>query len=132
MEKWKTAVGDTFVSKVDLKLLSVRTDTPTSSAASDNTTNIPCSQGTYLSRPIELSNPPAFELSYFPSSALPSDPAARFADLFLTRPRWKAEDIAPFLEDIVVDNKDRDRLLLKYARAITDKEGVWYTTRTKT
>lgn len=62
---------------------------------------------------------------------MPPDPAARFADLFLTRARWKAEEIAPFLADIVVDHKERDKLLLKYARAITDSEGVWYTTRAR-
>ena len=89
------------------------------------------SQGNYISRATEFDDPPVYELLYFPSSALPSDPAARFTDLFLTRPRWKAEEIAPFLADIVVDAKDRDRLLLKYARAITDSEGVWYTTRAK-
>lgn len=71
------------------------------------------------------------ELVYFPASSLPADPAARFADLFLTRTRWKADEITPFLADIVVDNKDRDRLLLKYARAVTDSEGVWYTARVK-
>lgn len=35
------------------------------------------------------------------------------------------------MADIVVDNKERDKLLLKYARAITDAEGVWYTARAK-
>jgi sister chromatid cohesion protein DCC1 len=57
------------------------------------------------------------------------EPAARFADLFLTRKKWKAEEIAPFLADIALNAKDRDKLLLKYARAITDKTGIWYTAR---
>lgn len=70
-------------------------------------------------------------LTYFPASDLPSDPAGRFADLFLTRARWKAEEISPFLSDIVVDNKERDKLLLKYARGITDSQGIWYTARAK-
>ena len=70
-------------------------------------------------------------LSYFPASELPSDPAGLFADLFLTRTRWKADEISPFLSDIVVDNKERDKLLLKYARAVTDSQGIWYTARTK-
>ncbi|KAL1747723.1 sister chromatid cohesion protein Dcc1 [Schizophyllum fasciatum] len=68
-------------------------------------------------------------LRYFPSSALPVDPAARFAELFLTRARWKGDEIAPFLADIAVDAKERDRLLLKYARATTTPEGIWYTAR---
>jgi sister chromatid cohesion protein DCC1 len=55
----------------------------------------------------------------------------RFADLFLTRERWKAEDIKPYLSDIAVDTKDLDKLLLKYARASTDKDGLWYTARAR-
>jgi len=55
----------------------------------------------------------------------------RFADLFLTRGRWKAEDIKPYLSDIAVDTKDLDKLLLKYARALTDKDGSWYTARAR-
>ncbi|KAI0344567.1 hypothetical protein BDW22DRAFT_1060919 [Trametopsis cervina] len=109
IQKWKTAVGDTFESKVDLKLLS----------------------GNFLARTPSLSHLSSSELLYFPASELPEDPAARFTDLFLARSRWKAEEITPFLADIVVDNKDRDRLLLKHARAITDVDGVWYTARAK-
>ncbi|CAL1707413.1 unnamed protein product [Somion occarium] len=105
LAKWKSAVGDTFETTITLDLLLAN----------------------YLSSLSTLTG--ATELTYFPSSALPTDPAARFTDIFLTRPRWKAEDISPFLEDIVVNNKERDKLLLKYARAITDKEGVWYTAR---
>lgn len=57
------------------------------------------------------------------------DPAPRFADLFVTRSRWRGEEIAPFLSDIAVDSKERDKLLLKFARATTDPQGVWYTAR---
>jgi sister chromatid cohesion protein DCC1 len=60
---------------------------------------------------------------------LPTDPAMQFADLFLTCKHWKAEDIKPYLSDIVVDTKDLDKLLLKYARALTDKDGSWNTAR---
>jgi sister chromatid cohesion protein DCC1 len=68
-------------------------------------------------------------LTYFPHSALPFDPAARFVELFLTRQRWKHEEIEPFLLDIAVNSKERDKLLLKHARALTNTEGVWYTAR---
>lgn len=68
-------------------------------------------------------------LTYFPSSSLPVEPAPRFADLFLTRERWRSDDIAPFLADIAVNNKERDKLLLKFARATTDSTGVWFTAR---
>jgi sister chromatid cohesion protein DCC1 len=59
-----------------------------------------------------------------------TDPALHFADLFqvLTRERWKAEHINPYLSDIAVNTKDLDELLLKYARALTDKDGSWYYT----
>lgn len=70
-------------------------------------------------------------LTYFPSSALPSDPTARFSDLFLTRPRWRAADIAPFLADIVTDSKERDKLLFKYARTVPEDGGVVYVARAK-
>ncbi|KAJ7228583.1 sister chromatid cohesion protein Dcc1 [Mycena pura] len=107
VQKWKVAVGDTFEAAVSLALLS----------------------GNYLvssqAGPLDSSD----MLTYFPSSDLPVDPSSRFADLFLTRPRWKAEDIVPFLSDIAVSSKDRDKLLLKYARAITDSQGLWYTKR---
>ncbi|CCM05006.1 uncharacterized protein FIBRA_07205 [Fibroporia radiculosa] len=109
MQRWRKAVGDSFEAEVSLNLLS----------------------GNYLSQVDTLRDSPTAMLTYFPSSRLPIDPSARFTDLFLTRPRWKAEEIAPFLADIVVDSKERDRLLLKYTRAVTDSEGVWYTARTK-
>ena len=88
-------------------------------------------QGNYLTVPSPFSDPPMPLLAYFPASELPVDPAQRFTDLFLTRQRWKAGEIAPFLSDIVLDHKERDKLLLKYARAVTDSEGVWYTARAK-
>ncbi|GBE81571.1 hypothetical protein SCP_0313000 [Sparassis crispa] len=109
LSKWRNAVGDTFEMQVALDLLS----------------------GNYLSQLSPITDPPITLLVYFPSSSLPVDSAARFTDLFLTRPRWKAAEISPFLADIVVDSKERDRLLLKFARAVTDAEGVWYTARAK-
>ena len=68
-------------------------------------------------------------LVYFPSAALPSEPAARFADLFLTRAKWKADEISTFLNDVAVNNKERDKLLLKYCRAVTEGGVVMYTAR---
>ncbi|KAI0644549.1 sister chromatid cohesion protein Dcc1 [Trametes meyenii] len=109
LEQWKKAVGDTFEERVLLTLLS----------------------GNFLTSIEALSDPPVPLLTYFPCSALPVDPGARFAELFLVRPRWKAEEITPFLSDIAVDGKERDNLLLKHARAITEPGGVWYTARAK-
>lgn len=88
-------------------------------------------QGNYLTSADALSDPPASLLTYFPSAALPVEPGARFTELFLARPRWKGDEIAPFLADIAVDSKERDKLLLKHARALTDPQGIWYTGRAK-
>jgi sister chromatid cohesion protein DCC1 len=71
------------------------------------------------------------KVRYFPSADLPMDHAARFGSLFLARPRWRADEIAPFLSEIALDSKERDKLLLKYARAVTDGDGLWYTARTQ-
>lgn len=68
---------------------------------------------------------------YFPYTELPIDPAARFSELFLMRSRWKAQEITPFLDDISVNTKERDKLLLKFARALTDSGVVFYTARTR-
>ncbi|KAG1802728.1 sister chromatid cohesion protein Dcc1 [Suillus plorans] len=105
LKKWKNVVGDTFESSVKLSLLS----------------------GDYLRNLSSIGEEAS--LTYFPSSALPVDPAARFVELFLTRQRWKHEEIEHFLLDIAVNSKERDKLLLKHARALTDTEGVWYTAR---
>ncbi|KAG1775347.1 sister chromatid cohesion protein Dcc1 [Suillus placidus] len=104
-KKWKNVVGDTFESSVKLSLLS----------------------GDYLRNLSSIGEEAT--LTYFPSSALPVDPAARFVELFLTRQRWKHEEIEHFLLDIAVNSKERDKLLLKHARALTDTEGIWYTAR---
>ncbi|KAF9495387.1 hypothetical protein BDN71DRAFT_1447540 [Pleurotus eryngii] len=110
LEKWKTVVSDKFEDLVEMELLSgnVLLSASTMSAYGDDATTT---------------------LQYFPASQLPTDPPARFAELFLTRTRWRTDDITPFLSDIAVNTKDRDRLLLKYARAVNDKDGIWYTAR---
>ncbi|KAF8640021.1 hypothetical protein AX17_001265 [Amanita inopinata Kibby_2008] len=109
LAKWKAAVGDSFESAVSLDLLSGN------HIVSDALGTVPESQ----------------MLTYFPASVLSVDPAARFAELFLVRPRWKEEEISPFLVEIALDAKERDKLLLKYCRAITEAGTVWYTARTQ-
>lgn len=84
-------------------------------------------QGNYIEA--ESLGAPETSLKYFPASMLPMDPAARFSDLFLTRSKWKVEDLSPFLSDIAVNSKERDKLLLKYCRAVTDSQGIRYTAR---
>ncbi|KAL5523641.1 hypothetical protein ACEPAG_7814 [Sanghuangporus baumii] len=104
MKRWRAAVGDSFEDRISLSLL----------------------QGNYVLTGQSATTSSA--LSYFPSSELPISPADRFTELFLVQPKWKAADIVPFLNDIVVDSKDRDKLLMKFARSITDKDGVTYYT----
>lgn len=86
-------------------------------------------QGNYLSNPSSFDLSPT--LTYFPCSELPLEHPARFADLFLMRTRWRAVDISPFLVDCAVDKKEREKLLLKYARATTEGKDVFYTARAK-
>ncbi|KAG8720777.1 hypothetical protein FRC08_018236 [Ceratobasidium sp. 394] len=112
LEEWREQVGDLFAAHVDVALL----------------------EGNCLSTPI-LASRAAIDgissnmLSYYPRSALPSDPAQRFQSLFLTRAKWKVEEMHTYLEDIAVDKKERERLLLKYTRQITEPDGVWATAR---
>ncbi|KAH9914024.1 uncharacterized protein B0H18DRAFT_1125886 [Fomitopsis serialis] len=56
LTKWRKSVGDTFESEVSVDLLS----------------------GNYLTQTDVLKEPPIVVLTYFPSSQLPIDPAARF------------------------------------------------------
>ncbi|KAH9482726.1 Sister chromatid cohesion protein DCC1 [Psilocybe cubensis] len=103
---WKKLAGDTFEPSVSLKLL----------------------EANYIET-IDTMGNGASVLRYFPASELPVDPAARFSDLFLTRSIWRGEEISPFLSDIAVNSKERDKLLLKYCRTVTGPEGIRYTAR---
>ncbi|CAE6401006.1 unnamed protein product [Rhizoctonia solani] len=111
MERWKEQVGDMFTEHIDITLL----------------------DGNYLSTPLLHTKygEPSNTLLYYPRSSLPTDAAQRFQALFLTRSKWKVEDIGVYLEDIAVDKKERDRLMLKYTRQITEPDGVWATARVR-
>ncbi|CAE6438352.1 unnamed protein product [Rhizoctonia solani] len=111
MERWKEQVGDMFTEYIDITLL----------------------DGNYLSTPVLHTKygEPSNTLLYYPRSALPTDAAQRFQALFLTRAKWKMEDIGVYLEDIAVDKKERDRLMLKYTRQLTEPDGVWATARVR-
>ena len=126
MTNWNTAVGDTSISNTSRKLLTVGIihsfGAQEPSITDENRDNYLCIPSFSSSNSL---------IPYFPCAELPTDPAIRFADLFLMRKRWKAEHIKPHLSDITVDSKDLDKLLLKYARALTDKDGSWYTARAR-
>ncbi len=57
------------------------------------------------------------KVRHFPASALPRDPAARFAALFAARGRWVRADLEPYLAGMCVPGCTAESLLLKYARA---------------
>ncbi|KAG8864458.1 hypothetical protein FRB96_004961 [Tulasnella sp. 330] len=109
LDKWKTAVGDAFENHVKLDLLAGNFV----SITSDGNTSI-------------------MGYKYFPASELPTNPSQRFTDLFLTRKSWRLDELGPFLHDIAVDKKERDKLLMKFTRTSTDSDGVvWYSARVK-
>ncbi|KAG0371289.1 sister chromatid cohesion protein Dcc1 [Gamsiella multidivaricata] len=63
-------------------------------------------------------------------SHLPVDPAARFTALFEIKNKWEAQEIRPFLRDLVLDEKKLDILLLKHARSVKQAGGgVIYSSR---
>ena len=41
-------------------------------------------------------------LKYFPVDRLSKDPARRFAELFVKRPRWQVKDLQPYLAGLKV------------------------------
>ncbi|OXC69997.1 sister chromatid cohesion protein DCC1 [Cryptococcus neoformans Ze90-1] len=110
MSEWQEEVGETWREYTDLKLL----------------------EGEYLLSPPPLSalsfTSPSPLLSYFPLASLPLQPAERFAELFLTRQRWRPEEMAPFLRGLTRDgdNKGRDKLVAKFVRIVKEKDGTWW------
>ncbi|KAK9760770.1 Ctf8p and Ctf18p associating protein [Basidiobolus ranarum] len=50
-------------------------------------------------------------ITYVPISSLPTDPAGRFRQLFLLKPRGAAHEILPYISDLAIGKK-RDALLL--------------------
>ncbi|KAG8895615.1 hypothetical protein FRB99_000427, partial [Tulasnella sp. 403] len=97
--KWREQVGDTFEHHVNMDLLS-------GNYVELTDTDIPAG-GRATRQP---------RLKYFPASDLPANPSQRFADLFLTKKSWRGAELTPFLQDIAVDKKERDRLLMKFTR----------------
>jgi len=54
----------------------------------------------------------------------------RFMALFEVKAKWEAQEIRPFLRDLVLDEKKLDILLLKFARSVKQPGGgVIYSSR---
>ena len=60
---------------------------------------------------------------HFSERDLPETPAERFTILFKTRPKWKEEDITPYLMNILAPNQKLSALFLKYARSSKNENG---------
>lgn len=77
-------------------------------------------QGHYLTFPVPPTQPsdsiPAM-VQHFDASDLPLDPSTRLQYLFLKRSQWTLQELTPFLDEIAIDAKKRDAILLKYARS---------------
>ncbi|CAG0886050.1 unnamed protein product [Cyprideis torosa] len=72
----------------------------------------------------DVANPPV--IWYFPSWSLPELPQRRFQVLFEEKPEWTADEIRPYLQDIVSPSVSADKLLLKYARMFKTNEVKMY------
>ncbi|KAI8974646.1 sister chromatid cohesion protein Dcc1 [Pilobolus umbonatus] len=70
-------------------------------------------------------------IQYFPVYELSTDPSQRFATLFAEKPLWGSEEITPFLIDLAPNQKERDKLLLKYTRTRKTKDSILYGSRVK-
>lgn len=108
LAEWREQAGDAWSSHVSLDLLT----------------------GDYLLRdpPPSALAPPCPLIEYFPVHTLPSHAPTRFSDLFLTRQRWRPDEMTPFLRGLYPDgdSKARDKLVAKYIRVVKEKEGVWW------
>ena len=124
--EWRNEVGETWEELVHIDLLEVRTSCTHLHAIVANV------QGDCL---IDSASPGApAKMIPFPSHALPLHAATRFADLFLTRPRWRPDDMAPFLRGLTRDGdaKELDKLVVKHVRVVKEKEGTWWYPRRTT
>lgn len=85
---------------------------------------LPKTQGHILTFPAPPTQPSPSNpsmIQHFAASDLPIDAASRLQHLFQKREQWTLVELSPFLDDIAVDAKKRDAILLKYARTTTAK-----------
>ncbi|XP_065843261.1 sister chromatid cohesion protein DCC1-like isoform X2 [Oscarella lobularis] len=60
---------------------------------------------------------------HYAARDLPRNATQRFATLFKTKPKWRLEDLEPYISDLASDKQSMNALLLKYARTSTDNRG---------
>lgn len=71
---------------------------------------------------VDMKNHPPV-IWHFSEQDLPDTPAERFTLLFKARPKWKEDDITPYLKNILGPNQKMSSLFLKYARSSKDENG---------
>ncbi len=78
--------------------------------------------------PLSTITKPSKIIVYFPLHNLPLHAPTRFADLFLTRQKWRPEEMIPFLRGLTRDGdkKELDKLVAKFVRVVKEREGVWW------
>ncbi|KAE8220779.1 hypothetical protein CF319_g5748 [Tilletia indica] len=109
LQEWKKAVGDLFEEHANISLLrgfSLLHPSPlpvalfpppgTVASAPSHNSNAAGSGAQVATPELVKQN----SIQYYPASLLPSEPAQRFAELFLTRPHWTQDELLPFLEDL--------------------------------
>jgi hypothetical protein len=124
--KFKTprgAIFPFFLPKVSPPSLASLTSLPSSNSFGSCARN---NQGEYLIQPPTSLHPS--HLISFPSSLLPSDPPTRFSELFLTRPKWREEEMKPFLKGLVQDGNGKalDKLVVKFVRVVKEGKETWF------
>jgi sister chromatid cohesion protein DCC1 len=137
IDAWKERVGEQFSNLCDLELLDVSGSElehrarPISLRPFFEPSDLPAHiQGLYILTPGK--GPQATTIMYFCASELSLDPASRFSELFSVKPKWRMDEVAPFLLDLAVDDKKRDALTLKFTRKFKGDDGhVYYTARGK-
>lgn len=116
LARWKELCGS-FAPLCSLPLLSVRSPSlPPPSLT-------PFAQGQHLLTPPNT-------ITFFPLSHLSPDPTTRFTELFAIRPRWNADEMVKFVDDLVGgERKKREAMVLKFVRKVKEGERVVWTAR---
>jgi len=68
-------------------------------------------------------------IKYFPSTTLPDTARDSFIELFKVRPKWKYDEIVPYLINIVDPGSTIEQLLAKYTRINQTPQGKIYSSR---
>eukprot|EP01122_Echinamoeba_exundans_P016584 TRINITY_DN8454_c0_g1_i1.p1 TRINITY_DN8454_c0_g1~~TRINITY_DN8454_c0_g1_i1.p1 ORF type:complete len:359 (+),score=40.43 TRINITY_DN8454_c0_g1_i1:47-1123(+) len=63
-------------------------------------------------------------ISYFPDSKLSLLPQTRFKELFAAKPKWRLNEIKPFLKDLLGPGVTEEQLLLAHSRISTGVDGA--------